>query len=81
MESRVRKLGERNALPWVLETMAMTHTAVGWGLDESACLVCEDGVVRRALGKAVYRVVMRDFAAREFTVGVVPEGEIPPPDS
>ena len=57
---------ELNALPGVLETMARTRTKIGWGLDEPACAVFEDGQFQRALGNPVYKTVMTDFERRTY---------------
>lgn len=54
---------EWNALPHVLEAMAMTRTATAWGIDEDACALFEDGRFGRALGGTVHEILMTDFAA------------------
>ncbi|OQA22430.1 MAG: Cyanophycinase [Chloroflexi bacterium ADurb.Bin360] len=59
---------EWNALPEVIAVMAKTKTAIGYGIDEPACLVCENGAVAHVLGKSVYRIVMTDFAAQSTQV-------------
>jgi cyanophycinase len=59
---------EWNALPEVLETMSRSRTGLGWGVDEPACLVCENGAVARGLGKSVYRIEMQDFETRAYTM-------------
>jgi cyanophycinase len=60
---------EWNALPHVLEAMAITRTATAWGIDEDACAVFEDGRFGRALGGTVHEISMTDFAtmAHEIT--------------
>lgn len=45
---------ERNALPGVLEAMAKTRMKIGWGIDEPACAVFENGRFEGTLGRAVY---------------------------
>lgn len=52
---------EWNALPEVLEVMSKTKTKIGFGIDEPACVVCEDGKFARALGKSVFQIEMTDF--------------------
>jgi cyanophycinase len=68
--------GERNALPGLLEAMVRTQTPVGWGIDEAACAVFEDGRFTRALGRGVHRVVLADWQTRAYTIE-----EQPQPDS
>ncbi|MBC8445863.1 MAG: Type 1 glutamine amidotransferase-like domain-containing protein [Chloroflexi bacterium] len=55
---------ELNALPGVLEAMARTQTRVGWGIDEPACAVFEDGEFKGTLGRSVYEIVMTDFETK-----------------
>jgi cyanophycinase len=57
---------ERKALPVVLEAMARTQTRTGWGIDEPACAVFEDGQFKGALGRSVYEIVMTDFEIRAY---------------
>lgn len=52
---------EWNALPEVLEVMAGTGTNIGYGIDEPACVVCEEGKFARALGQSVFKIEMTDF--------------------
>jgi cyanophycinase len=59
---------ELNALPGVLETMARTRTRIGWGLDEPACAVFEDGWFKGALGKPIYEIVMTDFERKAYEI-------------
>jgi cyanophycinase len=59
---------EWNALPSVLEAMARTQTRTGWGIDEPACAVFEDGAFKGTLGRSVYEMVMTDFEARTYRV-------------
>lgn len=59
---------EWNTLPSVLEAMARTETRTGWGIDESACAVFEDGRFKGALGRCVYEIVMTDFEAQAYRV-------------
>lgn len=59
---------ERNALPTVLEAMSRIQTQTGWGIDESACAVFENGQFKGALGRSVYEIVMTDFEAKTYTV-------------
>lgn len=59
---------EWNALPEVLEVMQKTQTPLGLGIDEPACVVCEDGRFARVLGEKVYRVEMSDFESRAYRV-------------
>jgi len=57
---------EQNALPDVLEAMAKTQTKTGWGIDEAACAVFEDGQFKGTLGRSVYEIVMTGFEARAY---------------
>lgn len=59
---------ERNALPEVLEVMAQTRTPIGYGIDEPACIVCENGRLTRTLGKSVHQIEMLDFDTRSYHV-------------
>lgn len=59
---------EWQALPEVLEVMSQTKTKIGFGIDESACLVCEDGKFARFLGQSVFQIEMTDFDKRTYTV-------------
>jgi cyanophycinase len=57
---------ESNALPNVLEAMARTQTRTGWGIDEPACAVIEDGEFKGTLGQSVYEIVMTEFETRAY---------------
>jgi cyanophycinase len=57
---------EWNRLPDLLEAMVQAKMSVGWGIDESACMVVEEGQFRRVLGRSVYKVVMSDFESRAY---------------
>jgi cyanophycinase len=59
---------ERNTLPVILEAMAKTKTQKGLGIDESACVVFEDGRFKRILGKAVHEVVMTNFDTKAYEI-------------
>jgi len=59
---------ESNILPSVLEAMAKTQTKIGWGIDEPACAVFEDGRFKGTLGRAVYEIVMTDFETKAYRV-------------
>ena len=59
---------EWDALPHVLEAMVKTRTAIGLGIDESACAVLENGQLKRVLGHSVYRIEMIDFEARAYRI-------------
>lgn len=61
---------EWDALPHVLEAMSKTRTAVGLGVDESACAVLENGQLKRVLGRSVYRIEMTDFEARAYRMTI-----------
>jgi cyanophycinase len=52
---------EWTALPEVLEVMSKTKTKIGFGIDEPACVVCEDGKFARVLGQSVFQIDMTDF--------------------
>ncbi len=57
---------EWNRLPNLLEAMVETERHVGWGIDEAACMVIEDGQFTRVLGGSVYKVEMTDFETRSY---------------
>ena len=57
---------ELNARPGVLEAMARTRTRTGWGIDEPACAVFEDGEFKGVLGQSVYEIAMSDFETRDY---------------
>ena len=57
---------ELNALPDMLEAMARTKIAGGWGIDEAACAVFQDGRFKKALGQDVYRIVMTDWENKTY---------------
>ena len=57
---------ELNALPVVLELMAKTKTGIGYGIDEPACMVFENGRFTRVLGKSVFRIEMTDFPGHMY---------------
>jgi cyanophycinase len=59
---------EWNTLPSLLEAMARTQTKTGWGVDESACAVFEDGQFRGTLGRSVYQIVMSDFETQAYRI-------------
>ncbi len=59
---------ELNALPSVLNAMVRTQTRTGWGIDEPACAVFEDGQFRGALGRSVYEIVMTNFETRAYRI-------------
>jgi cyanophycinase-like exopeptidase len=46
--------------------MLETRTPTGWGIDEPACAVFEDGRFETVLGQAVYEIVMTDFEAQVY---------------
>jgi cyanophycinase len=57
---------ERNRLPDLLEAMVQAKMSVGWGIDEAACMVVEEGRFQRILGRSVYKVVMSDSESRVY---------------
>ena len=59
---------EWNSLPYILEAMSKTRTAVGLGIDGAACAILENGQFKRALGESVYRIEMTDFEAKAYKV-------------
>jgi cyanophycinase len=59
---------ERKALPDVLAAMAQTQTKTGWGIDEPACAMFENGQFKQALGQTVHEIVMTDFATQTYRV-------------
>ena len=46
--------------------MAKTRTKTGWGIDEPACAVFEDGRFKGTLGRSVYEIVMTDFETQAY---------------
>jgi cyanophycinase len=59
---------ELNRLSHLLEAMAQLQADVGWGTDEPACMVFENGQFTRILGRSVHRVVMTELATRTYEV-------------
>ena len=57
---------ERDALPDILEAMIRSGTQMGWGIDEPACAVFEDGQFKGVLGRAVFEIVMIDFETKSY---------------
>lgn len=57
---------ELNRLSHLLEAMAQLQADVGWGIDEPACMVFEDGQFTRVLGRSVHRIVMTDLATGTY---------------
>jgi cyanophycinase-like exopeptidase len=41
--------------------MTRTGTNIGYGIDEPACVICEDGKFARVLGRSVFKIEMTDF--------------------
>ncbi len=58
----------QNVLGNVLRAMATTRTATGWGIDDAACAVFEDGAFKRALGESVHEITMTDFATQAYVM-------------
>jgi cyanophycinase len=59
---------EWNALSEVLTVMQSTHIPLAFGIDEPACLVCEDGHISHVLGEHVYKIEITDFSAGTHTI-------------
>jgi cyanophycinase len=59
---------ERDRLSDLLEAMVRLEAHTGWGIDEPACMVLEDGELTHVLGRSVYKVEMIDPAARTYTM-------------
>jgi cyanophycinase len=59
---------ERNTLHNMLEAMAISKTPKGLGIDESACVVFEDGSFKGMLGRTVYEIVMTDFENKNYKI-------------
>jgi cyanophycinase len=59
---------ERDRLSDLLEAMVRLEAHTGWGIDEPACMVLEDGELTHVLGRSVYKVEMLDPAARTYTM-------------
>lgn len=65
---------ERGGFPRLLTVMERTGVKEGYGLDEPICLVVEDNVPRKVLGRGrLYR--LRQPAPRKFEVEVYEPGE------
>jgi cyanophycinase len=58
---------EQNALPDMIEAMALTRTRRGLGIDDAACAVFDHGQFAGALGQSLYEVEMQDFGQRLYT--------------
>lgn len=68
---------EWNALPHMLAAMFKTQTTAGLGIDEPACVVLEDGQVKRVLGQSAYKIMVTDLEAKTYSVTIcssTPEG-------
>jgi cyanophycinase len=57
-----------NALPHLLEAMKQTQTAVALGIEESACVVLEDGRVEQVIGRSAYEISMNDFDSGTYRI-------------
>lgn len=57
---------EQNRLSNVLDAMILTQTKIGWGIDEPACAVFEDGQFKKTLGRSIYEIVMSDFETKAY---------------
>ena len=62
---------EWNALPEVLMVMSKTRTKFGLGIDEPACVVCENDQFTRVLGRFVHKIEMIDFNDMSYTIRVL----------
>ncbi len=60
--------GASKALPHMLEAMAQTQTATGWGINDDACAVFEDGQFKRALGGSVFEIRMTNFRVCTYQI-------------
>jgi cyanophycinase len=59
---------ERARLPRLLEAMNHLQANVGWGIDESACIVFKEGQAECVLGQSVHRVEMTDPVAKACSI-------------
>lgn len=59
---------EQGRLSNLLAAMVRLGAHTGWGIDEPACMVLEDGELTRVLGRSVYKVETTDPAARTYTM-------------
>lgn len=59
---------ERNVLSHMLEAMVQTKIHTGWGIDEPACAVFENGQFIKVLGKSIYEVTISDFKSRTYKI-------------
>ncbi len=59
---------EQDRLSNLLAAMVRLQAHTGWGIDDPACMVLEDGELTRVLGRSVYKVEMMDPAARIYTM-------------
>jgi cyanophycinase len=59
---------EWNTLPHMIEAMVETRTATGLGIDEAACVVLENGELKRVLGQSAYEIELTDSGAQTHKV-------------
>jgi len=59
---------ERNGLSPMLKAMTQTKIRTGWGIDEPACAVFENGQFIKALGKSIYEITMSDLKSRTYKI-------------
>jgi cyanophycinase len=65
---------EWNRLPEVLGVMSKTKTRIGFGIDEPACVVCEEGRFARVLGRSVFQIEMMDFEQELYQIEPITGG-------
>lgn len=59
---------ELDRLSHLLEAMTHLQADVGWGIDEAACMVFEDGQFERVLGRSVHRVELTDSVTKTCAI-------------
>jgi len=51
--------------------MKATRMQIGVGIDEPACVVCENGKIVSVLGKSVHRIEMTDFESTIYQERII----------
>ena len=67
---------ERGALPELLKAMSLLRISPGWGLDEAACAVIEDGKLAQVIGRAMYEIRIDDWETGEHRIREVTQANV-----
>jgi cyanophycinase len=59
---------EWHRLPRLLEAMAKTGILQGWGIDEGACAVFQDGRFAGVIGRGVYRIALTSLRTGQHRI-------------